>query len=106
MNLEARDTYRDLEAARVKVHHLKRYILAHQCKWCQSNLNRKTYHCQKACQPGGDPQNPKTMLTETLANIHQVTMAPERPAWFKAGGQSKATNTLSFRPLSDHLAQA
>jgi hypothetical protein len=50
----ARDTYRDLEAAGVKAHHLKRYILAHQCKWCQSNLGRKTYHCQKAPQPGGD----------------------------------------------------
>jgi hypothetical protein len=36
-NRNARDTYRDLEAAGVKVHHLKRYILAHQCKWCQSN---------------------------------------------------------------------
>jgi hypothetical protein len=50
----ARDTYRDLGAAGVKVHHLKRYILAHQCKWFQSNLGRKTYHCQKARQPGGD----------------------------------------------------
>jgi hypothetical protein len=45
------------------------------------------------------------MLTETLAKIHQVTMAPDHPAWFKAGGQSKATNTVSFGPLSAHLAQ-
>ena len=108
----ARDTYRDLEAAGVKAHHLKRYILAHQCKWCQSNLGRKTYHCQKARQPGGDleistivdPQNPKTMLTETLANIHQVTTAPDHPEWFKTGG-SKATNAVPFGPLSTHLAK-
>jgi len=105
----ARDTYRDLEAAGEKVHHLKRYILAHQCKWCQSNLGRKTYHCQKARQPGGDleistivdPQNPKTMLTETLAKIHQVTTAPDHPAWFKA----KDTNAVPSGPLSAHLAQ-
>ena len=45
------------------------------------------------------------MLTETLANIHQVTMAPDHPAWFKAGGQSKHTNTVSSGPLSAHLAQ-
>ena len=45
------------------------------------------------------------MLTETLAKIHQVTTAPDHPAWFKAGGQSKATNTVSFGPLSAHLAQ-
>jgi hypothetical protein len=65
------DTYRDLEAAGVQVRHLKRYILAHQCKWCQSNLGRKTCHCQKARQPGGDlemstivdPLNPKIMLS-------------------------------------------
>jgi hypothetical protein len=44
------------------------------------------------------------MLTETLANIHQVTMAPDHPAWFKAGGQSKDTNTVSSGPLSAHLA--
>ena len=50
----ARDTYRDLEAAGMKVHHLKKYILGHQCKWCQANLGRKAYHCQKARQPGGD----------------------------------------------------
>ncbi len=92
----ARDTYRDLEAAGVKAHHLKRYILAHQCKWCQSNLGRKTYHCQKARQPGGDleistivdPQNPKTMLTETLAKIHQVTTAPDHPASWLPGAAS------------------
>jgi hypothetical protein len=85
----ARDTYRDLEAAGMQVHHLKRYILGHQCKWCQANLGRKTYHCQKARQPGGDLEistivdqlNPKIMLTETLAKIHQITMAPDHPAW-------------------------
>jgi hypothetical protein len=106
-------SYRNLEAAGVKVHHLKRYILAHQCKWCQSYLGRKTYHCQKAHQPGGefeistivDPQNPKTMLTETLAKIYQVTMTPDHPAWFKAGGQSKVTKTVSFDPLSAYSAQ-
>jgi hypothetical protein len=52
-----------------------------------------------------DPQNPKTMLTETLANIHHVTMAPDHRAWFKAGGQSKATKTVSFGPLSAYSAQ-
>jgi hypothetical protein len=94
--------------------HTWRYpYLAHQCNWCQSNLGRKTYHCQKARQPGGDleistivdPQNPKTMLTETLAKIHQVTMVPDHPAWFKACGQSKVTKTVSFGPLIAHSAQ-
>jgi hypothetical protein len=85
----ARDTFRDLEATGVPVHHLKRYILAHKYKWCESNLGRKSYYCQKARQPGGDlemltiidPLNPKIKLTETLANIHQVTSAPDHPAW-------------------------
>jgi hypothetical protein len=80
--------YRDLEAAGMQVHQLKRYILGHQCKWCQSNLGRKAYHCQKARQPGGDleistivdPLNPKIMLTETIAKIHQINMAPDHPA--------------------------
>jgi hypothetical protein len=44
------------------------------------------------------------MLTETLANIHQVTMAPDHPAWLKAKGQSIQTNTVSSGPLGDHLA--
>jgi hypothetical protein len=45
------------------------------------------------------------MLTETLAKIHQVTTVPNHPAWFKAGGQLKATNTVPSGPLSAHLAQ-
>ena len=97
----ARDTYRDLEAAGMKVHHLKKYILAHQCKWCQANLGRKAYHCQKARQQGGDleistiidPLNPKIMLTETLAKIHQITIAPDHPAWSMEGCRKEACET-------------
>ena len=85
----ARDTFRDLEAAGVPVRHLERDILAHKCKWCESNFGRKSYHCQKARRQGEDleistiidPINPKTMLTETLAKIHKVTSAPDHPAW-------------------------
>jgi hypothetical protein len=52
----ARDTYRDLEAAGMQVHQLRRYILGHQCKCCQSNLGRKAYHCQKARQIVSQPE--------------------------------------------------
>ena len=112
----ARDTYRDLEAAGMKVHHLKKYILGHQCKWCQANLGRKAYHCQKARQPGGDleistivdPLNPKIMLTETLAKIHQITIAPDHPAWSMEGRRNEACETvkvtkrLPLGPLEAH----
>jgi hypothetical protein len=80
---------------------------------------RKTYHCQKARQPGGDleistivdPLNPKIMLTETLAKIYQITVAPDHPAWSKtcgkleACGGLKVTKRVSFRPLMAHTAQ-
>ena len=76
----ARDTYREIEAAGMQVHHLKRYILAHQCKWCQSNLGRKTY------QP------------LSLAKMHQITMAPDHPAWSKTCGKLEASGGLKQIP--------
>jgi hypothetical protein len=76
----ARDNFRDLEAAGVPVHHLKRYIWAHKCKWCEFNLGRKSYYCQKARQPGGDLEistiihllNPK--ITERAGNMSMWDM--------------------------------
>jgi hypothetical protein len=58
-----------------------------------------------------DPLNPKIMLPETLAKIHQITMAPDHPAWSKtcdkleACGGLKVTKRVSFGPLEAHTAQ-
>jgi hypothetical protein len=72
--------------------------------WGESRIT-----AQKARQPGGDleistiidPLNPKIMLTETLAKIHQVTSAPDHPAW----KVTKAIKGYSFGPLSFDTAK-
>jgi hypothetical protein len=86
-----RDIFRDLEAAGAPLYHVNRYIL-----W------------YKAHQPGGDleistiidPLNPKIILTETLANIRQVTSAPDHPGW-RATEVTKA----SLGPLAIETAK-
>jgi hypothetical protein len=46
-----------------------------------------------------DPLNPKIMLTETLAKIHQITIAPDHPAWSKEGGRKEACESVTKVPL-------
>ena len=79
------DLVRDLKAAGVPVKHLQRYIHAHRCKYCEANLGRAGYKCQTAKQNGGgdlvistivDPLAPRTAITKTLADKHEVTSAP------------------------------
>jgi hypothetical protein len=76
---------RDLKAAGIPVKHLQRYIHAHRCKYCEANLGRAGYQCQTAKQNGGgdlvistivDPLNPRTAITKTLADQHEVTSDP------------------------------
>lgn len=65
--------------------HLKRYILAHECKWCTANLGRKSYNCPKTDKLQGnfesstivDPENPQITLTPSLTNHHEVTTTPQ-----------------------------
>ena len=79
-----RQTYINEEKSGRPVKHLKRYILAHHCKWCAANLGRKSYYCKKAAQSGGelevrtiiDPEHPDTPITQTLAKEHGVTSPP------------------------------
>ena len=76
---------RDLKAAGIPVKHLQRYIHAHRCTYCEANLGRAGYQCQTAKQNGGgdlvistivDPLNPRTTITKTLADQHEVTSDP------------------------------
>ena len=80
-----RSGVRDLKAAGIPVEHLQRYIHAHRCKYCEANLGRAGYQCQTAKQNGGgdlvistivDPLNPRTAITKTLADQHEVTSDP------------------------------
>jgi hypothetical protein len=78
---------KDLKAAGIPIKHLQRYLHAHRCKYCDTNLGRASYSCKSksAKQPGGDelilstivdPLSPRMHITQTLANEHEVTSAP------------------------------
>jgi hypothetical protein len=76
---------KDLKAAGISIKHLQRYLHALTCKYCDANLGRASYYCKSAKQSGGDelvlstivdPLSPNMLITQTLANEHEVTSAP------------------------------
>jgi hypothetical protein len=66
---------KDLKAAGVETKHLQKYILAHRCKWCEANRDKRTYLVTtRETKPDPlhmstimDPFDPSTTITEQSA---------------------------------------